>query len=118
MSIMPGPEPDSLFAVVNEPPATPRKRPRRVNSTVPIQDRAKKQGTQDLIREMLLDGKRFNYLDVMRLTGSPSTAQRINELCDQGMPIKRDKSAVGNGIVDYWMLPEDIAAWKASEVQA
>jgi hypothetical protein len=79
-----------------------------VNHTVPLQDRAKKQYAMDVIREMLLAGKRFNYQDVQRITGSPATAQRINDLCDQGYVIKRDKSAVGNGVVDYWMEPEDI----------
>lgn len=79
-----------------------------VNHTVPLQDRAKKQGTLEVVCELLLSGKRFNYQDVQRLTGSPKTAQRINDLCEQGWNIKRDKSAVGNGVVDYWMEPEDI----------
>jgi len=112
---------DTIIATQYDATATPmlpfgeaKKRPRRVNASVPREERARKQGTQDLIREMLLAGKRFNYLEIMRLTGSPATAQRINELCDQGMTIKRDKSDAGRGIVDYWMLAEDIAAWKAA----
>lgn len=106
---------DTIIAAQYDATATPllpfgeaKKTRRRVNSSVPREERARKQGTQDLIREMLLDGKRFNYLEIMRLTGSPATAQRINELCEQGYVIKRDKSAVGNGVVDYWMEPEDI----------
>lgn len=115
MSIMPGPEPDSLFAVVNEPPATPRKRPRRVNSSVRPEDRERLLSNQDVIRGMLLDGLRFDWREVFRRTGYKSTVQRIEELRKQGMVIKSDINA--NRCADYWMLPEDIAAWKASEAR-
>lgn len=97
---LPMPEPS---VIKKQPAAEPV-----VNHTVPLQDRAKKQYTLGVVRELLLAGKRFNYQDVERITGSPKAPQRINDLCKQGYVIKRDKSAVGNGVVDYWMEPEDI----------
>ncbi len=89
------------------PAKQPSPRP-KVNHTVPLEDRPRKQRTMEVVCDLLLAGKRFNYQDVQRITGSPKTAQRINDLCEQGWNIKRAKSAVGNGVVDYWMEPEDI----------
>ena len=85
----------------------------RVNATVRPQDRERVQSTQDVVRDMLLDGQRFTYRDVERATGSPKCAQRIEELRKGGMVIKSEYAA-HQRCAEYWMEQEDIKAAKAN----
>jgi hypothetical protein len=85
----------------------------RVNATVRPQDRERVQSTQDVVRDMLLAGKRFTYRDVERVTGSPKTAQRVEELRRGGMVIKSELAA-HQRCAEYWMEQEDIETAKAN----
>lgn len=85
----------------------------RVNATVRPQDRERVQGTQEVVRDMLLAGGRITYRDVERRTGSPKTAQRVEELRKGGMVIKSEY-APHHRCAEYWMEREDIEAAKAN----
>lgn len=90
MSIMPGPEPDSLFAVNN--------------SSVRALDAERTENQRGLIFAALLDGERFNSIEARNRWGCDRLSARIEELRKRGYRICAD---IGEDRRATYWIPKD-----------
>lgn len=66
--------------------------------------------TQDIVEEMLLQGKHINKFDLLSVANSVCLAQRILDIREQKGWNIQSKSVPGKGTLkEYWLEPEEIA---------
>ena len=71
--------------------------------------------TQEIVEDLLLQGKHINKFDLLSMANSVCLAQRILDIKEQKGWNIRSKSVPGKGTLkEYWLEPEEIERIKNS----
>lgn len=73
--------------------------------------------TQEIVEDLLLQGKHINKFDLLSMANSVCLAQRILDIKEQKGWNICSKSVPGKGTLkEYWLEPEEIARIKVASV--
>ena len=74
--------------------------------------------TQEIVEELLLQGKHINKFDLLSMANSVCLAQRILDIKEQKGWNICSKSVPGKGTLkEYWLEPEEIARIKGYKLK-
>jgi hypothetical protein len=116
MSIMPGPEPDSLFAVVNTAPIVEIKG----ETFDPAEDGERLSQQYERVVEAVKDGEWWTLAALAKAVGSPeaSVSARLRDMRRDAWIVERRRVPGGNGLHEYRALSPDRVAIQRSWVIA